>query len=267
MKKLTALALVIALSLSMVLSGCGKQKETETGDRLARIKAAGTITIAMEGTWAPWTYHDEDDKLVGFDTEVGQKIAEKLGVTATFVEGEWDGLFAGLESGRYDLIINGVDITSDRQEKYDFTTPYAYNHTVLIVKSDNEEIKTFEDLKGKTTCNSINSTYMMLAEEYGATCQGVDSLEETLMMVLAGRVDATLNGEDSFYDYMSVHPEAELKVAAVTSDPTEVAIPIQKGDDTKTLVEAINKAIAELRTEGVLTELSNKYFGRDITNK
>jgi len=267
MKKITATVLTLILALSLALSGCGKDKNASAGDHLARIKAAKTITIAMEGTWAPWTYHDESDKLVGFDTEVGQKIAEKLGVTATFVEGEWDGLFAGLETGRYDLIINGVDITSERQEKYDFTTPYAYNHTVLIVNGDNDEITSFEDLKGKTTCNSINSTYMTLAESYGATCQGVDSLEETLMMVLAGRVDATLNGEDSFYDYMSVHPEANLKVVAVTEDPTEVAIPVQKGEDSKTLVEAINKAIDELRAEGVLTELSNKYFGRDITNK
>jgi len=267
MKKLFTSALAIVLAFSLILSGCGKNQKSESGDQLARIKAAKTITIAMEGTWAPWTYHDEDDKLVGFDTEVGQKIAEKLGVSATFVEGEWDGLFAGLETGRYDMIINGVDIASERQEKYEFTTPYAYNHTVLIVSGDNEEIKTFEDLKGKTTCNSINSTYMTLAESYGATVQGVDSLEETLMMVLAGRVDATLNGEDSFYDYMSVHPEANLKVVAVTPDPTEVAIPIRKGDDSKSLVEAVNKAIGELRKEGVLAELSEKYFGRDITEK
>ena len=71
-----------------------------------------------------------------------------------------DGLFAGLDSGRYDMVVNGVEITDERAEKYDFTEPYGYIRTALIVADDNEEIKTFEDLNGKTTTNSMASTYM-----------------------------------------------------------------------------------------------------------
>mgnify|MGYP000426511544 CR=1 FL=1 len=67
----------------------------------------------MEGTWAPWTYHDENDNLVGYDVEVATEIAKKLGVEPQFVEGEWDGLLAGLDAGRYDIMVNGVDITPD----------------------------------------------------------------------------------------------------------------------------------------------------------
>ena len=80
--------------------------------------------------------------------EVGRLIAQQLGVEAAFVEGNWDGLFAGLDSSRYDIVINGVGVTEDRAEKYDFSTPYAYNRTVVIVRGDNEDIQSMEDLEG-----------------------------------------------------------------------------------------------------------------------
>lgn len=265
-RKITLVLAAVLLLIFCIPAGCGKKEETGK-DLLARIKEKGEIVIAMEGTWAPWTYHDENDKLVGFDTEVGEAIAEILGVKAVFVEGEWDGLLAGLEVGRYDLMINGVEITDERSEKYDFTDAYAYIRTALIVGSDNNEITSFEDLDGKTTANSINSTYMYLAEEYGATVLGVDTLDQTLDMVLSGRADATLNAELSFDDYMKVHPDAALKVAALTEEASHVAIPVRKGDDSKTLREAVNEAIEELRGNGKLAEISEKYFGKDITKQ
>ncbi|MDO4966092.1 MAG: transporter substrate-binding domain-containing protein [Lachnospiraceae bacterium] len=260
MKKLISVLLVAGLIAT--LTGCGKKA---SGDQLDKIKSEGKVVIAMEGAWAPWTYHDESGELVGFDTEVGKAIAEKLGVEAEFVEGEWDGLFTGLDTGRYDLIINGVEITDERSEKYDFTTPYAYIKTALITPTNNDEIKTFEDLKGKKTANSLNSTYMLLAEEYGAECQGVDTLSETIDMVLSGRVDATLNAEVSYYDYMGQHPDAEIKIAALTEDASSVSIPLRKGEETAKLKEAIDKAIDELRADGTLSALSEKYFGADIS--
>ena len=79
-------------------------------DLLTQIQQRGEIVVAMEGTWAPWTYHDEADQLVGYDVEVAQNIAQRLGVEVNFAEGEWDGLLAGLDSGRYDIMVNGVDI-------------------------------------------------------------------------------------------------------------------------------------------------------------
>ncbi len=264
-------AVVSALSMT-VLAGCGNTSSNSAGgetseDLLSKIQEKGEIVVAMEGTWAPWTYHDEDGNLVGYDVEVAQKIAEKLGVKATFVEGEWDGLFAGLDAERYDIVVNGVEVTDERAEKYDFSEPYCYIRTALIVKSDNEEIKTFADLNGKTTANSIASTYMTLAESYGATATGVDSLDQTLDLVLSGRVDATLNAEVSFYDYMKVHPDAQLKVAALTEEASFVSIPIRKGAENASLREAIDTAIKELRESGELSEISVKYFGSDIAKQ
>ena len=86
-------------------------KKSETADLLSQIQKKGKITIAMEGTWAPWTYHDEKNELGGYDVEVGKKIAERLGVKAEFVEVDWDGIFAGIDSKRYDLSLNGVEVT------------------------------------------------------------------------------------------------------------------------------------------------------------
>lgn len=241
------------------------QETQGEGDLLAQIRERGEIVVAMEGTWAPWTYHDKEDNLVGYDVEVAERIAEKLGVEVEFVEGEWDGLLAGLDSGRYDMMVNGVDITEERLEKYDFTNPYAYNRTAVIVNGDYEEISSLEDLEGKTTANTISSTYAELAEQYGASVTGVDDLNQTFELLLSGRIDATLNAEVTYYDYMKAHPDANLKIATLSDEASQVAIPLRKGEETASLREAVNDALAELDESGELSELSEKYFGTDIS--
>ena len=259
--RIAALLLTICLFASLALSGCAAKKP----DQLEQIRQNGKIIIAMEGTWAPWTYHDETDTLVGYDVEVGRAIAEKLGVEPEFVEGEWDGLLAGLDAGRYDIMVNGVGITPEREEKYNFSTPYAYNRTAVIVRGDYDEIHSMEDLNGKTTANTISSTYATQAESYGATVTGVDDLNQTIELLLAGRIDATLNAEVVFADYQKAHPEANIKIAAYSDDMERVAIPVRKGDESASLLEAINQALAELDADGTLASLSEKYFGTDIS--
>ena len=262
MKRMIAAVLavfILASVLTMAVSAKGSD------DLLETIQKRGTIIVGLEGDWAPWSYVDENDELTGYDVEVAKAIADKLGVEIQIVPGEWDGLFAGMDAGRYDMVVNGVEVTEERADKYDFSTPYAYIRTALIVKGDNDSIKTFEDLKGKKTANSIASTYMNLAESYGATCYGVSTLDETLTMVLQGRVDATLNAIVSFTDYMAQHPDSNLKVVATTEEASNVAIPMRKGDETASLREAVNKAIDELREDGTLSELSTRFFGEDIS--
>lgn len=135
------------------------------------------------------------------------------------------------------------------------------------MRGDNEDIKSLEDLNGKTTCNSANSTYQLIAEEYGANVLDVETLDGTLEMVLAGtdRADATLNAEASFLDYMNAHPDANLKIVDYYPESEKVCIIMSKGDSSDSLKEAINSAIEKLRADGTLSELSNKYFGGDIT--
>ncbi len=263
-KRTVALLLALVLALTALLAGCGQKKPA---DLLASIREKGEITIAMEGTWAPWTYHDETDALVGYDVEVGRKIAEKLGVKATFIEGEWDGLLGGLEGGRYDIMINGVDITPEREKKYTFSTPYAYNRTAVIVRADDTRIAKMEDLKNMSTANTISSTYAEVAGKYGAKVTGVDDLNQTIELLLSGRIDATLNAEVTYYDYMKAHPDAALKIACIDPETTSVAIPMRKGTETENLRDAVNKALQELRDSGELKALSEKYFGVDISGK
>ena len=262
MKRMIAVVLAVFM-LASVLTMAVSAKGSD--DLLKTIQERGTMIVGLEGDWAPWSYVDENDELTGYDVEVAKAIANKLGVEIQIVPGEWDGLFAGMDAGRYDMVVNGVEVTEERADKYDFSTPYAYIRTALIVKGDNDSIKTFEDLKGKKTANSIASTYMNLAESYGATCYGVSTLDETLTMVLQGRVDATLNAIVSFTDYMAQHPDSNLKVVATTEDASNVAIPMRKGDETASLREAVNKAIDELREDGTLGELSTRFFGEDIS--
>ena len=236
-------------------------------DQLAAIQNRGTLIVALEGAWQPWSFHDASDTLVGYDVEVSRAIAEKLGVEPEYVESDWDSLFAGLDAGRYDLVCNGVEVTEERAKTYDFTTPYGYIHTALAVKKDNDTITRFEDLKGKTTANSLASTYMELAESYGATVQGIDTLEETIQLLTAGRIDATLNADVSFYEYLNVHPDADFKIVAQTEEASHVAIPLRKGEASASLLEAINAAIDALRADGTLTEISERYFGQDISKE
>lgn len=274
MKK--AILPALAVTAALALAACGSAAPTAStapaatdagsaADLLAQIQHKGEIVIATEGTWSPWTYHDESDKLVGFDIEVAEAVAEKLGVKAVFVEGEWDGLLAGLETGRYDTMANGVEITPERSEKYNFSEPYGYIRTAVIVGADNADITALEDLDGKTTANTLSSTYAELAESYGATTTGVDDLNQTIELLLAGRVDATLNAEVTYYDYLKAHPDAPLKIAALTEDASLVAFPVPKVAGAETLTAALNDAIAALRADGTLSEISNRYFGTDIT--
>ena len=279
MKRRTFISLmsVMAAAGVLTLSGCSNSSGSTAasgtaasvapaaGDQLSNIQSSGKLIVALEGAWQPWSFHDESDTLVGYDVEVSRAIAEKLGVEPEYVESDWDSLFAGLDAGRYDIVCNGVEVTDERAKTYDFTEPYGYIHTALAVRKDNEDITGFEDLKGKTTANSLASTYMELAESYGATVQGIDTLEETIQLLTAGRIDATLNADVSFYDYLNVHPDADFKLVAQTEDASHVAIPLRKGDASATLLDAINTAIEELRADGTLKELSEKYFGQDIS--
>ncbi|WP_312410806.1 amino acid ABC transporter substrate-binding protein [Shinella sp.] len=233
------------------------------GENLAAIQSAGTLKIGTEGTYAPFTYHDTDGKLVGFDVEIGEAIAEKLGVKAEFLEGKWDGLIAGLDANRYDAVINQVGITEARKQKYDFSEPYIASKAVLIVRGDDDSIKGFADLNGKKSAQSLTSNFGKIAEGAGAELVGTDGFDQSIQLVLTGRADATINDSLSFLDFKKHKPDANVKVVAEQADADYSGVIIRKGEPE--LLEAINKALADIKADGTYKTISDKYFGQDVS--
>ena len=232
-------------------------------DDLAAIKAAGALKIGTEGTYPPFTYHDAAGKLVGFDVEIGQEIAKRLGVKAEFLEGKWDGLIAGLDAGRYDAVINQVGITEARRAKYDFSQPYIASKAVLIVRDGNDAIKGFDDLKGKRAAQSLTSNFGKLAESHGASLVGTDGFDQSIQLVLNGRADATLNDSLSFLDFKKHKPDAPVKIVAEQKDADYSGVIVRKGNPE--LVAAINKALDAIKADGAYARISDTYFGADVS--
>ena len=233
------------------------------GENLDAIKSAGVLKIGTEGTYAPFTYHDAESKLVGFDVEIGEALAAKLGVKPEYLEGKWDGLIAGLDANRYDVVINQVGITEERKQKYDFSEPYIASKAVLIVRSDDDSIKGFADLKGKKSAQSLTSNFGKLATASGAELVGTDGFDQSIQLVLTGRADATINDSLSFLDFKKHKPDAPVKIAAEQADADYSGIIFRKGDAE--LKAAIDKAIADIKADGTYQKISDKYFGADVS--
>ena len=232
-------------------------------DLLDTVLERGTLIIGTEGTYSPNSYHDESGELVGFDVDVARGIAEYLGVEAQFMEAEWDSLFAAMDSGRVDIVVNEVEYSDERAEKYDFSEPYTYVHGALMVAESNTDINSFEDLAGKRAAQNLTSSWGRMAESYGAELVSVDSVSQCVELLLSGRVDATLNAETAFSGYLSVNPDAAVKIVAETDSTTSSLVPVPKGNER--FLAAVNEALDEMRESGRLSELSEKYFGTDVT--
>jgi len=230
---------------------------------LDAVRAAGVIKVGTEGTYAPFTFHDAKGELTGFDVEIARAIATKMGVKVEFLEGKWDGLIAGLDARRYDAVVNEVTITDERRAKYDFSSPYIVSKAVVVVRADNDAIKSFEDLKGKKSAHTLTSNYAKLAASYGAELVGTDGFNQSLDLVLAGRADATINDSLSYLDFKKHKPAAPVKIAASQTSADYQGVMIRKGNPD--LLAAINQALDQIKKDGTYLRISNKYFGEDVS--
>lgn len=266
MKKILMLLLSV---LFVCLTACSKDttNQEETKDLLATIKERGTLVVATEGDWSPYTYHDEQtNELVGFDVELGKMIADKLGVAVEYKETDWDSILAGVQSGVFDLGINGITYSDDRAQSFNFSEPYLYDQTVLIVLEDNEDIKSFDDIKGKINTNSPGSSYAQMGEEYGAETKYITTFADTIQLLQRKDADCTINSLSVFNDYVREKGDsAGIKIVDRT-EPEKTVIASCKGDYSKTLIDEVNKILEELKSDGSLATLSNKYFGYDATS-
>ncbi|MEC5148601.1 amino acid ABC transporter substrate-binding protein [Cryobacterium sp. GrIS_2_6] len=266
---LVAGAIVTLAALSLTACAAGGTAGSTSGattadDSLTKVQQAGTLTVGTEGTYRPFSFHENGaGDITGYDVDVVKAVAAKLGVTATFQETQWDGIFAGLEAGRFDAIANQVSITPERTAKYTFSTPYTYSTGVIVVKSDNTSITSFESLSGKTTAQSLTSNWNTLATQSGANVQAVEGWAQSVALVEQGRVDATINDNLTFLDYKKNNDASGLKVAATTTDKSKSALAFAGGSTA--LATAVDTALADLAADGTLTSISEKYFGADVS--
>ena len=224
------------------------------------------IVVGMEGTYAPYTYYSEEGELTGFEVDVANAIGEKIGYKVEFAPGAWDSLFPALDGGTIDVIMNQVTITEARLEAYDFSTPYIYTRPILIVAADNEEITSFEDIDGKKAAEGLTSNYNEIARSYGAEIVGQDIFALQMELVKSGEADCCVQDELTYaYWLATVGDDGSTKVVARSEEATSSAVVILQGREE--LRDAISEAIDELLEEGVIAEISEKYFSMDVTQE
>lgn len=255
--------LALGLLLAVTLTACGKQSSSSK----AQLKTPGTLTIGLEGTFAPYSYR-QNGKLTGFEVELGKAIAKKAGLKAKFVPTKWDSLIAGVGDKKFDLVLNDVTITKARQKHYDFTTPYIYSKTVLITRKDNTDIKNIDDIKGKKIAVGTGTDNAVQAEKYGAKTLSSSQFADTLALIEQGRAEGTLNSREALLAYLKDNPKADLKYQVVPASKipsAKIAGLLSKNNPG--LKKKVNKAIKQLRADGTLKKLSDKYFTSNITEK
>jgi cystine transport system substrate-binding protein len=275
MKKLLFSALISTLLLGIV--GCGTSsnqaqpsapapapaEQGKAQNLLEQVKAEGKLKIGTEGTYAPFTFHDQSGKLTGFDVEVVTEIAKRIGVEPVFMETQWDAMFAGLDAKRFDVIANQVGIRPDRQEKYDFSNPYTVSTAVLVTHKDNTTVKGFEDIKGLKAAQTLTSNLTDIAKSYGAEIVAVEGFNQAMDLLASKRVDITINDGLSVLDFLKQKPDAPVKIVAKHPDAAKNGFMFRKGSTE--LVEAFNKALDDMMKDGTYQKISEKWFGADVS--
>lgn len=272
MKK-SLLFILMVLGAVLLLAACGDSSEDTTTeenqeatgsseDLLTKVQEEGTLLVGTEGTYPPFTFHDDSGELTGFDVEIAREVADRLGVEAEFLETQWDGMFAGLDSGRFDMVANQVGIREDRLESYDFSDPYITSAAVLVTSEDETEITSFEDLEGKVSAQSLTSNYADIAKEYGAELTGVEGFNQAIELLVSDRVDATVNDKISVLDFMKQRPDAPIQIADESDDASKSGLQFRK--DSGAIVDEVNKALADMIEDGTYDEISQKWFGENV---
>ena len=242
-KKVISILLTAVLATGM--AACGSNNSTadtsanNTSDSAQSTTEASVdsadkpvLTVGMEGTYAPYTYHDEDGTLTGFEVDMANAIGEKMGYDVQFVETEWDSITAALDAGNFDAVMNQVTITDERKEKYDFSTPYIYTRPVLIVAADNTDITSFDDLSGKKAAEGLTSNFNEIAQGYGAEIVGQDKFALAMECVLSGEADCAINDELTYaYWKQQKGGEESTKIVAESDDVNASAVMLKKGND------------------------------------
>lgn len=231
-------------------------------ERLDDIKAAGELSCANSGSFPPFSFVDESNTVVGFDVDICTEIASRLGVKANVISTAWDGIIAGLVTGKFDTIIGSIGVTEERAQAIDFSDTY-YRSGLGVFVTEGSEIASLDDLQGKTVAATLGELGEQWAQDRGGwTVRTYKSLPEMLIEVEAGRVDAVI-ADDIPVLVALKDGKTKVKQLELTEMPQfKIAVATQKGNPE--LIKAINEAIAAMRADGTYLKISEKWIGADI---
>ncbi|MEI8594313.1 amino acid ABC transporter substrate-binding protein [Photobacterium sp. Hal280] len=227
--------------------------------------AATDVKVGMSGRYFPFTFVKQD-QLQGFEVDLWHEIGKRNDYKVEFVTANFSGLFGLLETGRIDTISNQITITDERKAKYVFSDPYVIDGAQLVVRKGNDNIKSTDDLNGKTVGVNLGSNYEQLL-------RGLDNADEITIKtydtgiehdVALGRTDAFVMDRLSSVELIN-KAGLPLQLAGATFERIENAWPFQNNEKGQQLRDQVNQALNAMREDGTLTEISQKWFGTDIT--
>ncbi|MBO0925142.1 amino acid ABC transporter substrate-binding protein [Cellulomonas sp. zg-ZUI199] len=254
LRRLLVLPVVLVVG---VLAACSSGEQAGEGG-----PSSGVLRVGTEGTYSPFSFHDADGDLTGYDVEVVTAVAEELGLEVEFSETTWDSIFAGLEAERYDVIANQVTVNDERRATYDFSEPYTVSTGVAVVAADNDAVTSLADVSGLTAAQSATSNWSQIATDAGAKVEAVEGLTQAVALLQQGRVDVTFNDDLAVLDYLKQSGDESVRIAFETGDTVEQAFALRKGSD---LTAQVDEALATLRADGTLAQISEKWFGEDVS--
>ncbi len=269
-KKLSAIGIIL-IGFVLILTACGSTSSTEESTATTDPLEDGVLTVAVDDTYLPMEFRDDENNLVGFDIDLINALAKELGVEADIQTVAWDGIFTGLTAGQYDVIISSTSVTPERQENYAQSEPYISNGIVIVTNADNTNgADTFEELEGKTVGvqleTSADIAAQKLSEDTGTTIdlKQYDGMLDAFAALEGKQIDYIMTDVGVADYYVAQHPETYV---ITTSEPlTNEPIAVTAAKENTELIEKIDGALDTLRENGTLAEISNKWFGQDMTS-
>lgn len=252
---------LIMLCFAFVMMGCGQGDQTDNA--LQRVKDAGEIKLSMSGGYPPFNYYDDQNQLIGFDIDVCNEVAKRLGVEFTPVPNEWSGIIEGLRSGVYDGILGSMAITEEREEVVDFSIPYYYSGAQLLVHKDSS-YHAPEELAGKNIGLVTGTTFENDAEKLNAEVKLYKDDNQTLMELHNQNLDAVITDRVVGINAMN-NGEFDIKLLGNPLRSEDIAVAFRQEDDA--LRESVNEILQEMHDDGTLTQLSEKWLKVDVSIK
>ncbi|OPJ65008.1 cystine-binding periplasmic protein precursor [Clostridium oryzae] len=242
--------------------GCTK-KASGSSSTLDKIKSKKVITIGVDDTYPPMEFKDSSNKLVGYDVDMAEAVAKKMGVKIKWVPTAWDGIFGALSSKRFDLIHSSVSITDERKKTMIFSDPYITGGNSIFVKKGDTSIQSSDDLKGKIIGVQAGTTGEEVVSKMGTakSVKKYQGMTEAFMDLLNGRTSAVVSDPMVGKYYAAKQPN-KFETVKSTLNEEPIGVAFRKSD--KSLRDAYNKAINDLKKDGTLSKISEKWFGEDI---